>query len=550
MRLENMSNGVRVRIGSADRMLNTGRHEYVIKYLTTRQIGFFPDFDELYWNATGNGWNFGIDRAEARITLPERRAVPAKRLLYRPAGRQRSRRQHCRGAPRPYRVSHHATAAAAQRLGCRGGLGERRHRAAKWLAANALVARRQCRRAGRGPGPSGGAGLLLLAWLRVGRDPPRGTIIPLFGPPKGMSAAAVRYVNNFGFDQRCFTAAVVDLGVNGHLKITGGGSDKPVLAHRKGGKPVPPAETAMVGKLFASKSSLVLDQVNHQTLSGAESALSEGLKKAYLGKLFTNNFGLAGFGLLIVIILIGLVLISLIESHNSRSTGGLVVGVLLPLLFIIGGAGMIYEGVQRNPISLWRVIVGALLAGIAALAGLFLVKQNGYGWVDFIPAIATYVAASVTGMAFPWLQAPSVEGRQIMDQIEGFREYFGVAEEDRLECAQSPGQDARAVRALPALRDRARCRERLGPAFCRRACGGRHGGGRPAVATSTWYAGSGNWSSDPVGFANHLGSDLSQTISSASTAPGSSDSGDGGGSGSGGGGSSGGGGGGGGGGGW
>src|SRR5262245_7408222 len=46
--LESMSNGVRVRIGGANRILNTGRHEYVIKYVTTRQIGFFPDFDELF----------------------------------------------------------------------------------------------------------------------------------------------------------------------------------------------------------------------------------------------------------------------------------------------------------------------------------------------------------------------------------------------------------------------------------------------------------------------------------------------------------------------
>jgi hypothetical protein len=105
-----------------------------------------------------------------------------------------------------------------------------------------------------------------------------------------MSAAAVRYVNNFGFDQRCFTAAVVDLGVNGHLKITGGGSDKPVLAHRKGGKPVPPAETAMVGKLLRP-SSLVLDQVNHADTQWRRERAEQGLKKAYLGKLFTNNFG-------------------------------------------------------------------------------------------------------------------------------------------------------------------------------------------------------------------------------------------------------------------
>src|SRR5215468_217752 len=78
--LENLNNGVRVRIGSANRILNTGRHDYVIKYVTTRQIGFFQDFDELYWNATGNGWNFTIDRAEARITLPE--TVPFRQSAF------------------------------------------------------------------------------------------------------------------------------------------------------------------------------------------------------------------------------------------------------------------------------------------------------------------------------------------------------------------------------------------------------------------------------------------------------------------------------------
>jgi hypothetical protein len=67
---EHKGNGVEVRIGDPDVLLSFGPHDYVIRYLTTRQIGFFADFDELYWNATGNGWAFAIDQAEARITLP------------------------------------------------------------------------------------------------------------------------------------------------------------------------------------------------------------------------------------------------------------------------------------------------------------------------------------------------------------------------------------------------------------------------------------------------------------------------------------------------
>ncbi|HEY0165203.1 MAG TPA: DUF2207 domain-containing protein, partial [Sphingomicrobium sp.] len=68
--IEPISNGVRVRIGDADKLLEHGQHRYVIRYRTTRQIGRFADYDELYWNATGTGWAFPIDLAEATITLP------------------------------------------------------------------------------------------------------------------------------------------------------------------------------------------------------------------------------------------------------------------------------------------------------------------------------------------------------------------------------------------------------------------------------------------------------------------------------------------------
>ena len=63
-------NGVRVKLGDPDKSIDIGEHRYVLRYRTTRQIGRFKDFDELYWNATGNGWMFPIDQAEARIRLP------------------------------------------------------------------------------------------------------------------------------------------------------------------------------------------------------------------------------------------------------------------------------------------------------------------------------------------------------------------------------------------------------------------------------------------------------------------------------------------------
>ena len=50
--------------------LKPSRYTYSLTYRTNRQIGFFERFDELYWNVTGNGWRFPIERAAAVVELP------------------------------------------------------------------------------------------------------------------------------------------------------------------------------------------------------------------------------------------------------------------------------------------------------------------------------------------------------------------------------------------------------------------------------------------------------------------------------------------------
>src|SRR5215472_1641448 len=67
---ENKSNGVVVYFGSSTYDLPAGEHTYEFTYRTDRQLGFFADHDELYWNVTGNGWKFPIDVATATVALP------------------------------------------------------------------------------------------------------------------------------------------------------------------------------------------------------------------------------------------------------------------------------------------------------------------------------------------------------------------------------------------------------------------------------------------------------------------------------------------------
>jgi hypothetical protein len=84
---ERQANGVRVYVGQASVFLAPRAYRYVLTYDTDRQLGFFEDHDELYWNVTGNGWIFPIERVSARVHLPQGIAAAAvKALAY--TGRQ------------------------------------------------------------------------------------------------------------------------------------------------------------------------------------------------------------------------------------------------------------------------------------------------------------------------------------------------------------------------------------------------------------------------------------------------------------------------------
>jgi hypothetical protein len=142
--IETLSNGVRVRIGSADVLLPHGRHRYEIRYRTARQLGFFDGHDELYWNVTGNGWTFAIDRASASVRLPQ--PVPAAKLAAEaytgPQGAQ-GRDFQARVIERRRRLRDHARTGPARGPHHRADLSQGDHHPTHRDRAARLVRRRQ-----------------------------------------------------------------------------------------------------------------------------------------------------------------------------------------------------------------------------------------------------------------------------------------------------------------------------------------------------------------------------------------------------------------------
>ena len=287
--VEPLDNGVRVRIGNANVMLPHGQHSYTITYRTARQLGFFARHDELYWNVTGNGWTFAIDRARAQVRLP--RAVPAAQL----SAEAYTGPQGARGGD--YRAEvvdggglYETTRRLAPREGLTIVLGF-----PKGLVSAPTAAMRIGwfleDNAGAGVALHGlllVSGFLYWRWHRVGRDPKAGPRFPRYEAPKGLGPAAVRFVDRMGADSQCFAAALLGLGSRGYLTIDQDG-DGFTLTRTGRDAAFGPGEQAMAEKLFGGSRRVRIEKQYDAAVASARTLLYEGLEREYDGELFRRN---------------------------------------------------------------------------------------------------------------------------------------------------------------------------------------------------------------------------------------------------------------------
>ena len=369
-----MSNGVRVYAGSENRMLEPGVHEYELAFATNRQLGFFDDHDELYFNAIGNGWIFPIDKAVVTVTLPFQ--VPAGQLdlsvyLGQFGSKEASASIDVISASkirfetkRPLQSREGLTISVGWPKGliAEPALGQK----VRWFlgdnaAAIVLLL-----------GLLAPLGWYLWAWNKVGRNPLKGVIIPRFEPPEGLSPAASRYVKDMSFDPKAFTAAVISLAVKGQLVIEEEGKDFTLKRVPDAPQaPLTPGEQSVLDSLLPRRSSSIeMDNENHAEFQAARKTLHKELKKEYLGRLFHLN------------------------------------GIYLapPLLISIGAA-----------------IIAAFFDGGPPV------------WISYL-----VLTMALHGLFAILLRAPTPAGRLVMDEIDGFKMYLDTAEQDRLDRMRSP----------------------------------------------------------------------------------------------------------------
>jgi uncharacterized membrane protein YgcG len=346
---ERRSNGVRVYAGSADRMVEHGRQEYLLRYRTDGQLGYFAAHDELYWNVTGNGWDLPIDAASAVVRLPA--SVPAGEItLDAYTGRQGSTEQSY-AADLDGAVAQFAT---TRGLGPREGLTivvawpkghvhepGRLERLERTLAHNRglLVA---------------GLGLLFVlaymgwAWRRFGVDPPRGVVFPHYEPPGSYSPASARFIMRMGYDNRAFVAAVVNLAVKGQLEIEEDDGDY-TLRRTGSAQPLAAGEKALLAALFAEDASVALENENHKVLARAKQAHQKALKRDYEKIYFLTNgaFLLPSIGATLALVLA----VSLLDAWRP---------LVVVLFGLMAAAHLLFYWLLRAPTERGRRLMDKL----------------------------------------------------------------------------------------------------------------------------------------------------------------------------------------------
>jgi len=455
--VSSLSNGKRVKIGSADVLISPGLHTWVLRFSVDRELGYFTDHDELYWNVTGNGWTFPIERATATVTLPTGAAAKITGLAaYTGASGSTASAvttaQAADGTP---------TFATTSILNPGEGLTIVVGWPKGYVTPPNAVTRLGWFFRDNSALIAGLLGVLLVflyymvMWYRHGNDPKRGTIFALFTPPEGTSPGGVRYLSRMAHDSKAFTAALIDMAVKRYISIHQDHHKYWIERDTAPDSVLSDDELALAGSLIGTSTRVDFEQAHAEEIQRAILASQKPLEADYQPRFFVSN------------------------------TGYLLTGILLSV-------------------------------GVVALT--FFVSTSGTASQFVAPVVVGIVLVVMAVVFGSTLKSYTQEGRKMVDEVAGFKMYLSVTEKDRMNLLDPPDRTPEVFeKYLPfalALDVEQRWSEQFAGVFAHMAAEGR-------PYAPIWYYGAYWNPANPAAFASSIGTGFSNAISASAVAPGS-----------------------------
>ena len=432
----------RIYIGDKDTFLRPGEYTYEIIYKTTRQIRFFDEFDELYWNVTGNKWQFPIDNAVAIVILPKGATILQSKAYTGRFGQVGREFEATKIAPGIIRFETTRKLGRLEGLtiavGWQKGIIAEPSKWSRWLwslwenLGLIILAL----------GTLGIGGFYYTTWDRIGRDPEGGVIIPLFSAPKGLSPAAVSYIHYRKFKSKGsgaslpFIAALVSLAIKKQLVIEK--PDSTLTLKRLDGPaiPLPKGEKAIYNKLLNTRKTIEFKQSTAPIVQAARSNFKYAIEAENGDRYFKNNIGFFIAGVVMSgIVLFGFFFLQVGTDKDVMVTVVSVISAAAGSLLLSMGMRRLWEKLPGGGSKVFGVFL--TIAGVAVLVPLFAVILGIEHMPRWVP-VALGALAAMNVVFYNLLHAPTELGRKVMDDIEGFKLYLSVAETDRMNMRGAP----------------------------------------------------------------------------------------------------------------
>jgi hypothetical protein len=329
--LDKKGNGVFVYIGDKNNFLTPGVYTYTLTFKTTRQIGFFENYDELYFNAVGGDWDFPIENVTVNVTLDGDLPIQEAKAF---TGKYGAEQCDCNIAISGNAVQFTTTRSLSP--------GEQFTFVANWEKGFVIEPTKTEKRALFFKENShvlfAFFALLIpfllyfFAWKKVGVDPKKGTIIPLFEPPSGFSPAAVSYLHRMYFTTTTLTSALVNMAVKGYLIIENKKRGSYTLVKTsKHPQNLSADEQVLYDSLFAKRDKIVIDNKDHKLFAKARKAMQGLLKKKLKPTYFKLNYAYLKNGILASIAL--LIVLASISPSPAIPVITFILLVLMALVF-------------------------------------------------------------------------------------------------------------------------------------------------------------------------------------------------------------------------
>jgi len=378
------NNYLNIKIGDADKYVS-GRKIYIINYQINGAINYFKDYDELYWNITGNDWNVNINNIKAEIIMPDdisNSDIKAECFT----GYQGSKDSACDKNIETNSIYFQAKNFLAKQglsvvIGWPKGITAEPSffiKLYKKIKDNLILLL-----------PVLVLIFLYNYWRRHGKDPlGAGTIMPEYEPPANILPAEAGVVIDEKMDTRDLTATIIDLANRGYLKIKQ--EDKKALGFS-------------IGKDWQ----LLLTEKSIANLSGFE--------KKLINILFDNDRE---------------VFLSKIKKNNKLAQE------------IKDIKNSIYDKVvekgwfEKNPNKI-RATFSGIGLGIIFLVGFFIEALVG-GAFSALFIISIIISAILFIIFAQFMPKKTKAGAEIKEKLQGFKMFLSATEKDRVKFHFSP----------------------------------------------------------------------------------------------------------------